>query len=170
MKRKYDWPQIEALYADGESWRAIAKRLGANVTSLVSGAARRARAGKWETPLRGKGNHSSSITAADWIGIEERYLANHRLADIARDFGVSQGSLQVAIVRRRKAGKWPVRPCKIKTPRRQLDYVRDWDRRHPDRRREITKRWEMSEKGRAWLAANQKKKNAARKAWRAQAR
>ena len=55
---------------------------------------------------------------------------------------------------------------KMKTSKLQLERVKDWERRNPERAQARKKKWEQSAKGRAWLAANQKKKNKARDAWR----
>ena len=53
----------------------------------------------------------------------------------------------------------------MKTPKIQLERVKDWERRNPERAQARKKKWEQSAKGRAWLAANQKKKNKRRDAW-----
>ena len=58
----------------------------------------------------------------------------------------------------------------MKTSKKQLEMVRDWERRHPEQAQARKNAWAQSPKGRAWLSKNQKKKNAARKLWRARQR
>lgn len=55
---------------------------------------------------------------------------------------------------------------KMKTSKKQLALVRDWEKRNPEQAQARKNEWAKSAKGRAWLKANQKKKNKARDAWR----
>jgi len=57
--------------------------------------------------------------------------------------------------------------CKPKTSAAQLAAVRAWERRNPAAAQARKYRWSQSPAGRAWLKKNQRKKNAARDAWRA---
>lgn len=54
----------------------------------------------------------------------------------------------------------------MKTSKKQLAYVRDWESRNPKQAQARKNAWAKSPAGKKWLAANQKKKNKARDAWR----
>lgn len=54
----------------------------------------------------------------------------------------------------------------MKTSKKQLALVRDWEHRHPEQAQARKNEWAKSKSGIAWLKKNQKKKNAARKLWR----
>lgn len=54
----------------------------------------------------------------------------------------------------------------MKTSKKQLAYVRDWEKRNPKQAQARKNKWAKSAVGKAWLAKNQKKKNKARDAWR----
>jgi hypothetical protein len=58
----------------------------------------------------------------------------------------------------------------VKTSKKQLAYVRDWERRNPERAQARKNRWWKTVKGKAWLKKHQKKRNAYRKRWRANQR
>ena len=54
----------------------------------------------------------------------------------------------------------------MKTSKKQLAWVRDWEKRNPERAQARKNEWAKSPAGKAWLAKNQKKKNRRRDAWR----
>lgn len=54
----------------------------------------------------------------------------------------------------------------MKTSKKQLAWVRDWEKRNPERAQARKNAWAKSTAGKAWLAKNQKKKNRRRDAWR----
>lgn len=54
----------------------------------------------------------------------------------------------------------------MKTSKKQLAMVRDWERRHPEQAQARKNAWAKSPAGKKWLAKNQKKKNRRRKLWR----
>lgn len=54
----------------------------------------------------------------------------------------------------------------MKTSKKQLAWVRDWEKRNPDRAQARKNAWAQLSAGKAWLAKNQKKKNKRRDAWR----
>lgn len=57
-------------------------------------------------------------------------------------------------------------PKKPKTSPEQLARVRAWQAAHPEETQATKNAWAQSPSGKAWLKKNQKKKNAARDAWR----
>ena len=54
----------------------------------------------------------------------------------------------------------------MKTSKKQLACVRDWERRNPEQAQARKNAWAKSASGKKWLAKNQKKKNRRRDAWR----
>ena len=69
------------------------------------------------------------------------------------------------------AGLLPVQfgkehPAEMKTPKKQLEYVKDWERRNPEQSQARKNAWAKSPAGKKWLAKNQKKKNRRRDVWR----
>jgi hypothetical protein len=54
----------------------------------------------------------------------------------------------------------------VKTSKKQLALVRDWEKRNPERAQARKNAWAQSPAGKKWLAKNQKKKNRRRDAWR----
>lgn len=58
----------------------------------------------------------------------------------------------------------------MKTSKEQLEHVKDWERRNPERAQARKNNWFKTPKGLAWIKKNQKRRNAKRKLWRAKQR
>jgi len=58
----------------------------------------------------------------------------------------------------------------MKTPKIQLERVRDWERRNPERAQARKNAWWKTNKGKAAIKRRRKKFNAYRKKWRAEKR
>jgi len=48
----------------------------------------------------------------------------------------------------------------MKTSKAQLEHVKDWERRNPERAQARKNKWFGSAKGLAWIKKNQKRRNA----------
>lgn len=56
----------------------------------------------------------------------------------------------------------------MKTSKKQLEMVKDWERRHPEQAQARKNAWWKTKKGKAAIKRRRKKFNAYRKRWRAQ--